>query len=141
MESIVAESVAPRQLSMMLVTCFAGLALALASIGLSGAVSHSVVRRRHELGIRMALGAARRDVLRLVLSRGASLTLVGLAVGMVASLAATPLLTGMLFGVTFLDPLTYLAVAAVVLATAVAAVYLKARAAAKIDPLEALRYE
>jgi len=141
MEKIVTDSVAPRQLSMILVACFAGLALALASIGLYGVIAYSVAQRRHELGVRMALGAVRGDVLRLVLARGTSLTLAGLALGMAASLAATRLLSGMLFRVTFLDPLTYAVVAVTVLAAASAAAYIPARRATRIDPMEALRYE
>jgi putative ABC transport system permease protein len=141
MEKIVADSVAPRQLSMILTTCSAALALALASIGLYGVISYSIVQRRHEFGIRMALGAERRDVLKLVLARGMSLTLAGLAGGIAASLAITRLLAGMLFGITFLDPLAYAGAAVVVLTAAAAAIYIPARRATKIDPMEALRYE
>ena len=141
MEKIVADSVAPRRLSMIFVTAFAGLALALASIGLYGVVSYSAVQRRHELGVRMALGADRQDLLRLVFARGMMLTLVGLTAGIAASLAITRLLSGMLFGVTPLDPLTYAAVSLVVMTAAGAAAYVPARRATKVDPMEALRYE
>src|SRR5205085_1975353 len=95
MEKIVADSVAPRQLSMILVSSFAGLALVLASVGLYGIVSYSVVQRRQELGIRMALGARRLDVLKMVLIRGTWLTVAGLIAGMAASFAITRLLSGM----------------------------------------------
>ncbi len=141
MEKIVAGSVAPRQLSMILVAAFAGLALALASIGLYGVIASVVAQRRHELGIRMALGAERRDLLRMVIGRGMTLAAAGLAAGAAASLALTRLLSGMLFGITALDPLTYAAVAVAVLTTAFAATYLPARAAAHSDPIEALRHE
>jgi len=141
MESIIGNSVAPRELSMILVASFAGLALALASIGLYGVISYSVVERRHELGIRMALGAARRDVLGLLLARGIWLTLAGLLIGVAGSLAITKLLSEMLFGVARLDPVTYCGVAVVVLATASAAIAIPARRATRIDPMEALRYE
>jgi len=141
MQKIVADSVAPRRLSMIFVTSFAGLALVLASVGLYGVVSYSVVQRRHELGIRMALGADRRDLLRLVFARGMSLTLAGLIVGIAASLAITRLLSGLLFGITFLDPLTYAAVALAVLTAASAAAYIPARRVTKVGPMEALRCE
>ncbi|MCL4402462.1 MAG: ABC transporter permease [Acidobacteria bacterium] len=141
MEKIVADSVAPRRLSMVLVTSFAGLALLLASIGTYGVISNSVVERRHELGIRMALGAEPGDLLRLVIARGALLTLAGLAAGMAVSLALTRLASGMLFDVTFLDPLTYAGVAVVVLTSASAAAYIPARRVIKLHPTEALRYE
>jgi len=141
MEKIVADSVAPRQLSMILVAAFAALALALACIGLYGVISYSVVQQRHEMGIRMALGAERRDLLKLVLTRGTLLALAGLMVGMAASLAVTRLLSGMIFGIALLDPLTYAGVAVVVLTAATAAVYIPARRATEIDPTEALRYE
>ncbi|MGA2144369.1 MAG: ABC transporter permease [Bryobacteraceae bacterium] len=141
MEKIVADSIAPRQLSMILVASFAGLALAVASIGLYGVISYSIAQRRHEFGIRMALGAERRDLLSLVLGQGMLLTLAGLAAGIAASLGITRLISGMLFGITFLDPLTYAGVAVVVLAAAAVAIYIPAWRATRIDPIEALRYE
>ena len=141
MEKIVADSVAPRRLAMTLVAAFAALALVLAATGLYGVMTSSVVSRWHELGLRMALGAQRQDLVRMILLRGLLLTLTGLTAGIAVSLAATRLLSGMLFGITAFDPLTYLAVAFVLLTSASAAVYLPARRATRIDPMEALRYE
>jgi putative ABC transport system permease protein len=141
MEQVVADSVAPRKLSMVLVVAFAAMALALASIGLYGMIAYSVTQRRHELGVRMALGAGRGDVLRMVGASGLLFTLVGLAAGVGASLAATRFLSDILFGVTPIDPLTYASAVTVLFIAASAAVYIPAQRATRVDPMEALRYE
>ena len=141
MDKIVADSVAPRRLAMTLVSAFAALALVLAATGLYGVMTSSVVSRWQELGLRMALGAQRQDLMRMILFRGLLLTFAGLASGIVVSLAATRFLSGMLFGIAALDPLTYAVAALVLLAAASAAVYIPARRATRIDPMEALRYE
>jgi len=141
MDRVVGDSVAPRRLSMIVLACFAGLALLLASIGLYGVLAFSVVQRRHELGVRMALGAKGRDVLAMLLRRGMWLTLAGLVSGMAASIAVTRLLSDMIFGIRLLDPVTYAFVSVMVLTTAAVAILIPARRAARIDPMEALRYE
>ena len=120
---------------------FAALALLLAAIGLYGVVAYSVSQRTNEIGIRMALGATREDVLRLVLRYGAGLALIGIALGFIASLAATRVLSSMLFEVSPDDPQTFVAVALLLMAVVLLASYIPARRAAKVDPMVALRYE
>ncbi len=119
----------------------AGLALTLAAIGLFGVISYNVSQRVHEIGVRIALGAGSGDVVRLVMTRGLQLTGLGLAIGVVASLALTRLLRGLLLDVTATDPVVISGVCALLLAVAAAASYLPARRAARVDPMVALRYE
>jgi putative ABC transport system permease protein len=141
MTSIVASALAPQRSSAILLLVFAALAMALASIGIYGVISYSVTQRTREIGVRMALGAARGDVLRLVVGQGLRLTLAGLAVGVAAAFALTRLLTRMLFGVGPLDPLTFTAIPVLLALVALAACYLPARRAARVDPMDALRCE
>ncbi len=141
MSEIVSDSIADRRFPMLLLGIFAGLALALAAVGIYGVISYSTSRRTHEIGIRMALGAQRRDVLKLVVRQGGALALWGIAVGVGAALALARFLSKLLFGVTATDPATYTVVALSLLAVALAACYLPARRAAEIDPVDALRYE
>lgn len=141
MQNLIANSVQRRKFSMFLLTIFAAVAVLLAAIGLYGVMSYSVAQRTQELGIRMALGARRPDVLALVLKHGMGLALLGIAVGTVAALAMTRLISGMLFGITATDPLTFAAVAVLLGAVAFLANYLPARRASKADPMVALRYE
>ena len=126
---------------MLLLTMFASVAMLLAAIGLYGVMSYSVAQRTKEIGIRMALGAQRPDVLALVVKQGMALVFVGIAAGTILSLATTRLISGMLFGITATDPLTFAGVAALLSVVAFLANYLPARRAASVDPMVALRYE
>ncbi len=141
LEVYVAESQAARRFTLLLLGLFGGLALVLAAVGIYGVISYAVSLRTHELGIRMALGAARGDVLRMVLRQGLTLLATGLAVGFVASLALTRFLTSLLFQVRPIDLATSLAVTVVLAAVALLANYLPARRASQVDPMVALRYE
>lgn len=132
-------SVAVRRYQMHLLGGFALLALILASVGLYGVISCSVSRRTQEFGIHRALGAQRRDILQGVLAQAARVTLMGLAVGLAAALALSRLLTSLLFEVSPSDPWTYLGIGLLLLAVALAASFIPARRAARIDPLQALR--
>lgn len=134
-------SVAPRRVMMLLLATFAGLALLLAAVGIYGVLAFTVSQRTREIGIRVALGAARAQIMRLVLWRAVRLGLLGLAIGGAASLAATRLLRGLLWGVSPSDPLTYAAIAVIMLAVSLAAAYLPARRATAVHPMEALRAE
>jgi putative ABC transport system permease protein len=135
------DSVAPRRLNLVLFGFFAALALVLAAVGLYGVVAYAAARRTREFGIRMALGARSGDVLRLVLGEGLKLTAAGLAIGIVAALALTRLLTKLLFGVEPTDPLTIVAVAVLLACVATLACWLPAHRATRIHPTEALRIE
>jgi putative ABC transport system permease protein len=141
MEEMVADSSAYRRLTMYVFAGFAALALVLAAVGLYGVISYSVAQRGHEIGIRMALGAGRRDVLRLVVGQGLALTATGTAAGLAGACALTRFLANMLFGVKPRDPLTFAAVALILALVATAAAYIPARRATRVDPLTALRYE
>jgi putative ABC transport system permease protein len=141
MEEVVARSVSGRRFNMVLLGIFASLALVLTAIGIFGVVSFAVSQRTHEIGIRMALGARRQDVFKLVVGRGVVLALLGVGLGVAGALGLTRFLAGLLYGVKPSDPLTFVAVALVLLGVAVLASYLPARRAAKVDPMVALRCE
>jgi putative ABC transport system permease protein len=141
MERIIGESLAPQQVTAIALTLFAAVALLLASIGLYGVLAYSVSQRTHEIGIRMALGANRREVLRLVLKQGMTLALAGLAVGMIAAFGLTKLLSNMLFGIAPNDPATFVADSVLLTLVAALACAIPARRATKVDPMVALRYE
>ena len=141
MDSVIADSLADRRFSMILLAAFAALALLLASIGIYGVVSYVVGQRTHEIGLRMALGAARLDILRLVLGGAGKLTMIGIAIGLVCSMALTRLITKMLYGIRPDDPITFIVVPAILISVALLASYLPARRASKVDPMAALRYE
>jgi predicted permease len=141
MSGLVDRSLGTDRLIAMLSSCFGGLALLLASVGLYGVMSYAVTRRTNEIGIRMALGARRSNVLGLVLGHGSKLTLLGVAIGIVGALGLTRFLSSLLFGVKPADPLTFVIVSLVLAGVALLASYIPARRATKVDPIVALRYE
>jgi len=126
---------------MALLSTFAGLAIVLASVGLYGVIAYLVAQRTHEIGVRMALGARSRDVLRMVLAHGLRLVAVGVVLGLAGALALTRFLAGQLYGVRPTDPLTFVAVTALLALVALAATWLPARRAARVNPMVALRAE
>jgi predicted permease len=139
MNEVIADSLARRRFAMILLNAFAIVALALSSIGLYGVISYLVGQSTHELGVRLALGAQRKDVLLLVLGQGMKMTLGGVALGLLAALGLTRLLAGLLYGVTATDPLTFAAIALLLMSVALLACFIPARRATKVDPLIALR--
>ncbi|MCA1619677.1 MAG: ABC transporter permease [Acidobacteria bacterium] len=141
MGKVWADSTAYRRVTMFLMAGFAAAALLLAGVGLYGVLSYTVAQRTHEIGIRMALGAQGRDVLRLVVRQGMLLTLAGLGVGLAVALLLTRLMTGLLYGVSAADPAVYALVSLLLAAVALVACLVPARRATKVDPMVALRYE
>src|ERR1700735_2060757 len=141
MDEIISSSIASQRFSMILLGSFALLALLLSSLGIYGVVSYLVGQQTREIGIRIALGAQRGDVMRLVLGDGAKMAIVGVGVGVLAALALTRLMTRVLYGVSATDPLTFAAVAVVLTGVALVACYIPARRAMRVDPMVALRYE
>jgi len=141
MRAVLDGSLASRRFNMTLLALFATLAVLLAAVGLYGVTAYTVTQRTHEIGIRVALGARRRDVLRLVVGQGMSLTLAGVGLGILGALALTRVLSTLLVGVAVTDPWTFAAVAALLTAIALVACYIPARRAARVDPMIALRCE
>jgi putative ABC transport system permease protein len=141
MNQLVSESIAPERVLMVLLAGFAGLALVLAAVGVYSVMAYHVVERTREIGIRMALGAGRSEVLRLTLVRSMALTLTGIGLGIAGAWTVTRFLSTMLYGVKPTDPVTFVAVSLILACAASVAGYIPARRAAKVDPMVALRYE
>lgn len=135
------DSLARRRFNLILLTVFSGVALALAAVGIYGVISYGVTQRTHEMGIRMALGANSRDVLKLVVRQAMILALAGVGIGLLASLALTRLMKGLLFSVSVTDPMTLVVISLLMTLIALLACLIPARRATKVDPLVALRYE
>jgi putative ABC transport system permease protein len=141
MEQYLSASVAPRRFNLRLLSIFAVAALILAGAGLYGVISHGVAQRKRELGIRIALGARACDVMKLVTGEGMALAIIGVALGLMAALALTRVMEGLLFGVSATDPLTFMVIALLLMFVALLACYIPARRATKVDPLIALKSE
>jgi predicted permease len=141
MEQVISTSVSQRRFSMMLLGLFALVALLLSMVGIYGVMAYSVSERSHEIGIRIALGARSRDILKMVLGQGMILTLIGIGVGLIGALALTRLMSSLIYGVSATDPLTFAGVALALGSVALAACYIPARRATRVDPMEALRDE
>jgi putative ABC transport system permease protein len=141
LDSLVDQTLAPWRFSMTLLAIFAAMALALAAAGIYATMSYLVAQRTNEIGVRVALGAQPRDVLRLVIGHGAKIALAGLAVGIVAALALTRMIASLLYSMSPTDPVTFAAVALLLAVVALAASYIPARRAMRVDPMAALRYE
>ena len=141
MEQVLSAWMARAQFNTLLLSIFAGVALFLAAIGIYGTMSYSVSQRTHELGLRMALGGAQREMLALVVKQGMVLTVIGLSLGLGAAYGLTRLMAGLLFGIGATDTVTFAAVALLLGLIALAACYIPARRATKVDPMVALRYE
>jgi putative ABC transport system permease protein len=141
MERIITESVAGRRFNMMLFGIFAAVALLLAAVGIYGVMAYSVTRRTHEIGIRMALGANHTDVLRLIVGQGMTMALIGIGIGLAVATTLTRVMASLLYEVSATDPLTFAAISLMLAAVALAACYIPARRAMKVDPMVALRYE
>jgi putative ABC transport system permease protein len=141
MEERFSQAVAPQRFNALVMAIFAAMAVILAGVGVYGVMAYSVTRRTHEIGVRMALGAQRQDVLKLVLRHGVLLVAFGIGLGVAGALALTRSLSSLLYGVKPTDPLTFVGVALVLISVALMASYIPARRATKVDPMVALRHE
>jgi putative ABC transport system permease protein len=141
MDDLVSDRTAERRLAVMLISVFAAVALLLAAVGIYGVMSYAVAQRTQEIGIRMALGAERRDILRMVLRHGSLMAVIGIGLGLTVALGLARLITSLLFQVSATDPPTFSVVPVVLIAVALLACYIPARRATRVDPLVALRYQ
>jgi putative ABC transport system permease protein len=141
MEQVVADSVAQRRLDTLLLALLAGVALLLAAVGTYSVMAYTVAQRTHEMGVRMALGAQPRDVIKLVLGQALSLALIGVTIGLGAAFGLMRFVSGLLYGVSLADPVIYIGLALLLGAVAILASYFPARRATRVDPLSALRSE
>jgi putative ABC transport system permease protein len=141
MREVVSASITSQRFLMLLMGSFAGLALILTAVGIYGVLNYQVSQRTHEIGIRMALGARKRDVLKLVISEGLLLTAIGVVVGLAGAFGLTRLMSSLLFGVSPADPATFGTISLLLIAVSLLASYIPARHATKVDPMVALKYE
>ena len=141
MEELLTRETGSRRLGMILLSGYAGLALLLASLGIYGVLSYLVVQQTPEIGVRLALGASPRDILELVMKKGAVLVLGGVVIGGIAAFTLTRLMASLLFGVSATDPVTFLGISLLLTGVALAACFVPSRRATKVDPMVALRYE
>lgn len=141
MDEIVSEAIARQRFSMLLLGLFASLALILAAVGIYGVMSYSVAQRTQEIGIRMALGAQRSDVLKMTIREGLRLVVLGVCIGMGAAFILTRVMSSLLFGVSATDPVTFATIALVLMSVALLASYIPAIRSMRIDPMTALRYQ
>jgi putative ABC transport system permease protein len=141
MEQLFAKAVAPQRFNLMLVSLFAALALTLATVGVYGVIAYSVTQRAQEMGVRLALGANSRDILRLIIGQAMRVSLLGVGLGLIAAVGLTRVMTSLLFEVSATDPFVFVGLAVVLIAVTLVASYIPARRATKVDPLVALRYE
>jgi putative ABC transport system permease protein len=141
LDGILSHSVAAQRFNLLLLTVFASLALILAAVGIYGVMSYATAQRTHEIGIRVALGARTTDVLRLVMGQGLRLTVLGVIAGLIGSYGLTRVMTGLLFGVSATDPMTFGLITLLLATVSLVACYIPARRAMKVDPMVALRYE
>jgi putative ABC transport system permease protein len=141
MDEVLSNSMAPQRFSTWMLGIFAAIAMVLAATGIYGVMSYSVSQRTHEIGIRMALGASRGDVLKMVTGRGMVLTSIGVVIGLGAAFGVTQWMSSLLFGVTATDVVTFVSIPLILVIVALVACFIPARRATKIDPIQALRYE
>jgi putative ABC transport system permease protein len=141
MEEVVSQSVARQRFSMLLLGVFAGLALLLAAVGIYGVMSYSVAQRTREIGIRIALGAQRSDVLKMTVGEGLRLVSTGVVIGLGTALILTRVMSSLLFGVSTNDPITFITISLILVSVAVLASYVPALRATRVDPMFALRYQ